>query len=207
MLEAFVAGLLLITISELGDKTFFIAVLMATRHSRLLVFIGVVAALAAMTILSVLAGNLASTLPIIYVRWAEILLFLGFGVKLLIQGYRMTPPPKDACVDACQEAFEAVQEASMKLPQPTQFGLVAQTFWLTFIAEWGDRTQIATIGLAASKNSLGVTIGAILGHAICAVIAVIGGKMIAGRISEKTVTLIGGGLFLVFAAVGLAHLL
>jgi putative Ca2+/H+ antiporter (TMEM165/GDT1 family) len=206
MLEAFVAGLLLITISELGDKTFFIAVLMATRHSRLLVFIGVVAALAAMTILSVLAGNMASALPVIYVRWAEILLFLGFGIKLLIQGYRMPSGHKDACLDACQEAFEAVQEASVKLPQPTQFGLVAQAFWLTFIAEWGDRTQIATIGLAASKNSLGVTVGAILGHAICAAIAVIGGKMIAGRISEKTVTLIGGGLFLVFAAIGLAQL-
>lgn len=43
MLIAFTAGLLLITISELGDKTFFIAMVMSMRHSRRLVFAGVVA--------------------------------------------------------------------------------------------------------------------------------------------------------------------
>nr|WP_233222521.1 TMEM165/GDT1 family protein [Chroococcidiopsis sp. CCALA 051] len=65
------------------------------------------------------------------------------------------------------------------------------------------RTQIATITLAASNNSLGVTAGAILGHGICTAIAVVGGRLIAGRISERTVTAIGGCLFLIFAAVSL----
>lgn len=69
------------------------------------------------------------------------------------------------------------------------------------MAEWRDRTQIATIALAAGNNPIGVTIGAILGHAICAAIAVIGGKMIAGRISERQLTFIGGCLFLVFGIV------
>jgi putative Ca2+/H+ antiporter (TMEM165/GDT1 family) len=46
-----------------------------------------------------------------------------------------------------------------------------------------------------------VTGGAILGHAICALIAVIGGRVIAGRISEKQVTLIGGILFIIFGVV------
>jgi putative Ca2+/H+ antiporter (TMEM165/GDT1 family) len=46
-----------------------------------------------------------------------------------------------------------------------------------------------------------VTVGAILGHAICAAIAVIGGKMIAGRISERQLTFVGGCLFLVFGVV------
>jgi Ca2+/H+ antiporter, TMEM165/GDT1 family len=54
MLTAFTAALILITVSELGDKTFFIAVILSMRYPRRLVFIGVVAALAAMTILSVL---------------------------------------------------------------------------------------------------------------------------------------------------------
>ena len=75
MLTAFTAGLLLITISELGDKTFFIAVILAMKHSRKLVFIGVSAALAAMTILSVLFGQVVSLLPQTYVKYAEIVLF------------------------------------------------------------------------------------------------------------------------------------
>lgn len=204
MFEAFVAGLLLITISELGDKTFFIAVLLACRHSRSLVLAGVVAALAAMTLLSVLMGRVLTFLPQAYINWAEILLFLGFGAKLLLQASKL--PSKLACQEACQEAVEAVEQASLKIPQPTHIGIMLQAFTMTFLAEWGDRTQIATIGLAASKNAVGVTLGAILGHTICAAIAVIGGKLIANHISERTITFIGGSLFLVFAAVGLMQL-
>lgn len=204
MFEAVVAGLLLITISELGDKTFFIAVILATRHRRSLVFVGVIAALAAMTVISVLVGQLATVLPPQYIRYAEIGLFLAFGFNLLVQGWRMADAPCDA---VCEEAVEAVvQSESQMVKQPTSLAIVLQTFGLTFLAEWGDRTQIATIGLAASKDALGVTLGAILGHAICAAIAVIGGKLIAGRISEKVLTLTGGVLFLIFALLAIVNL-
>ena len=74
---------------------------------------------------------------------------------------------------------------------------------MTFVAEWGDRTQITTIALAASNNAWGVTFGAILGHSICAIIAVMAGRLIASRISERTVTAIGGVLFLIFGFVAL----
>lgn len=85
MLTAFTAGLLLITIAELGDKTFFIAVILSMRHPRNLVFSGVIAALAAMTILSVALGRVIGFLPKIYTHYATIALFLLFGLKLLYQ--------------------------------------------------------------------------------------------------------------------------
>lgn len=50
--HAFVASLSVIIVSELGDKTFFIAAIMAMRHSRITVFFGAIIALAVMTILS-----------------------------------------------------------------------------------------------------------------------------------------------------------
>ena len=90
----------------------------------------------------------------------------------------------------------------MQLPKrKSHWAILTEAFVLTFMAEWGDRTQIATIALAAGNNPIGVTIGAILGHAICAAIAVIGGKLIAGRISERQITFIGGCLFLIFGVV------
>lgn len=201
MLTAFTAGLLFITFSELGDKTFFIAVILAMRHSRRLVFAGVVAALAAMTVLSVLMGQVASLLPQNYLHFAEIIFFVGFGVKLLYEASQM---PGGVDCEEAEEAIATVKKAELKMPkQKTRWAIVLEAFMLTFLAEWGDRTQIATIALAASQPAIGVTAGAILGHSICAAIAVLGGRMIAGRISERLITAIGGGLFLLFGAIAL----
>jgi putative Ca2+/H+ antiporter (TMEM165/GDT1 family) len=66
------------------------------------------------------------------------------------------------------------------------------------VAEWGDRTQLATIALAAVHHPLGVIVGAGLGHGVCAAIAVLSGKAVAGRISERWLTLSGGFLFILF---------
>lgn len=52
LVHAFVASLSVIIVSELGDKTFFIAAIMAMRHSRITVFTGAISALALMTVLS-----------------------------------------------------------------------------------------------------------------------------------------------------------
>lgn len=77
----------------------------------------------------------------------------------------------------------------------------AQAFVLTFLGEWGDRSQIATIALAAAHNVTLVCIGTIVGHACCTSMAVIAGSWLARRISVKHVTLGGACLFLVFAVV------
>lgn len=73
-----------------------------------------------------------------------------------------------------------------------------ETFIITFLAEWGDRSQIATIGLAASSNPYGVTIGGVMGHAVCTGAAVLGGRHMATRISERAVAVCGGVLFILF---------
>lgn len=74
-----------------------------------------------------------------------------------------------------------------------------QTFVMTLLGEWGDRSQIATIALAAGQDYWFVTIGAVLGHAACTGVAVVGGRMMAGWISMRKVTLCGAGVFLGFA--------
>ena len=62
--------------------------------------------------------------------------------------------------------------------------------------------QIATIGLAASTDVYGVTLGGILGHAICTGAAVLGGRQMAAHINERTVSLLGGLLFIAFGVHG-----
>ncbi len=190
MLSAFTAGLLLITISELGDKTFFIAMLMAMRYRRRFVFVGVVAALAAMTLLSVLLGRSLSFIPQVYIHHVAIALFIGCGLKLIWDAYQMGDR---VCCEAAEDAEDSLKEVCI---QATTRSIILQSFTLTFIAEWGDRTQFSTIVLASAHNPVGVAAGAILGHAICAVIAILGGSLIAGHMSERLLTLIGGVLFI-----------
>ena len=73
-----------------------------------------------------------------------------------------------------------------------------QALTLTFVAEWGDRSQIATIALGSVKDVGGVILGGLLGHAFCTGLAVIGGRMLAAKISERTVAIVGGVGFLGF---------
>ena len=212
MLEAFTAGLLLITISELGDKTFFIAMCLAMRHSRRLVLAGAVSALAAMTIISVAMGQTITLLPKPLIHYGEIILFLGFGLKLLYDASQMSGVsaaqslavngvPAGCTTEAEREAAAAIAQAEVKSKLRSPSAIYLEAFTLVFMGELGDRTQFATITLAASNNPWGVTVGAIVGHTICTIIAVIGGRLIAGRISERMVTVIGGLLFLIFATV------
>jgi Ca2+/H+ antiporter, TMEM165/GDT1 family len=204
MLTAFTAALTLITAAELGDKTFFISLCLAMRYPRRWVFLGAMMALAAMTLISVLMGHVLSLLPPVFVRWSVIGLFVFFGLKLLYDASQMSPDQGIACeTEAQQEAIASVSDMTASLARATVGGILTKTFVMTFLAEWGDRTQIATASLAAKYDAIGVTAGAIVGHAICALIAVVGGKFIAGRLSERVVTAVGGVLFLIFAVVAL----
>ena len=98
-----------------------------------------------------------------------------------------------------EAAGSAAAEAERRQEQERLHKVFWQALTLTFIAEWGDRSQIATIALAAAKNPYGVVVGGVVGHSMCTGLAVVGGKYLANRISEKTVTLFGGAMFLLFA--------
>lgn len=79
------------------------------------------------------------------------------------------------------------------LPSPLPSLPPLPPFPLQFLAEWGDRSQIATIALAAKNEPFGTTIGGIVGHALCTGAAVLGGKVLSEKISKKAVLFIGAG--------------
>lgn len=88
-LEQFAASVGSIVVSELGDKTFFIAAIMAMRYDRMFTFIGAIGALVLMTILSCGFGYVIPQL--IPKRWTILLsavLFFFFGVKMLWEAYK-----------------------------------------------------------------------------------------------------------------------
>ena len=81
--------------------------------------------------------------------------------------------------------------------------LVVEVFIMTFLAEWGDKSQLSTIGLAAQEALWGVALGGSLGHALCTAAAVLGGRGMAVWASPRAVALFGGALFILFGILGL----
>ncbi|KWU44447.1 UPF0016-domain-containing protein [Rhodotorula sp. JG-1b] len=97
-----------------------------------------------------------------------------------------------------KDALNSVSEGVKNLAQLLFSPIFIQAFVLTFLAEWGDRSQITTIALGAAHNVWIVTMGTTLGHSICTGGAVLGGRWISQHISIKHVTLGGAVLFLIF---------
>ncbi|XP_042225346.1 transmembrane protein 165-like isoform X11 [Homarus americanus] len=241
-LNAFIAALSMIIVTELGDKTFFIAAIMAMNHPRVTVFSGAMFALAIMHMLSAMFGYVITWIPRVYTFYASSVLFAIFGLKMLREGWKMKP-------DEGQEELEEVQSDLRRREDDYRHGSVEegavtytpdsresgeamfpregrsleesgagsrrggrkrvfvlqsriflQAFTMTFLAEWGDRSQIATVVMAAREDVSGVIVGGLLGHFLCTGLAVVGGRIIAARISIRTVTIIGGITFLIFAA-------
>jgi hypothetical protein len=88
--HGFIHSLVIILVTEIGDKTFFIAAVLAMRNARFVVYCGSMTALAAMHVLSSLMGfALPSLLPKKYTHYASILLFIYFGIKLLKDSFEM----------------------------------------------------------------------------------------------------------------------
>lgn len=195
---AFGASLTAITLAELGDKTFFMALILAARHRARDVFIGSFAALAAVTLISLGLGyGLRELLPQSVVPWLAAALFLGFGLKLLVDARRMGAGEAE---EEEKEAEEAVNEAESRGPISTTSAVIWKAFALVFIAELGDRTQFATIFLATAPafTFAGLLAGTLAGHALVTWLAVGAGKWIGGRISEQVLYRLSGGLFIAF---------
>lgn len=196
--EAIGNSFVMIIATELGDRTFFIAALLAMRHDRRSVFIGAAGALAAMTVLSAVIGLvLPSMLSRRYTHWASTLLFLYFGLKNVYDAFQMVRKGEG---QGPSDELDEVEE-SLKDSKPQSVAM--QAFTLTFLAEWGDKSQISTIALAANKHSIGVTIGGMVGHSCCTGLAVVGGRFLASRISERVVVACAGVLFLLFTLHGI----
>jgi putative Ca2+/H+ antiporter (TMEM165/GDT1 family) len=188
--QALMNSFFMIIASEIGDKTFLIAAILAMRHPRIVVFCGAFGSLVVMSILSAEMGHILPTLiPKKWTQAAAACLFLVFGVKMMMEG-RAMKPGSDKIREEMKEAEEeiegddAVHEAnggeaipledleagnararSPAAPSTQTRSLVegarnfcsfflgpvfVQAFVLTFLGEWGDRSQIATIALGAA---------------------------------------------------------
>jgi putative Ca2+/H+ antiporter (TMEM165/GDT1 family) len=169
-------------------------------------YMGLYMLLICIFVLKVLSTGLGRIVPNLISRKhtnsAATVLYLFFGLRLLYIAWKSDP--KGSQKKEMEEVEEKLESGQGKSTLRRFFGrfctpIFLEAFILTFLAEWGDRSQIATIALATHKNAIGVAVGASLGHTVCTSLAVIGGSMLASKISQRTVATIGGVLFLGFS--------
>jgi len=203
--SGFLQAFLLIFISEIGDKTFFIAGLLAAKYGRFISFTGSIGALAVMTIISTVLGQIFHAIPesltqgVPYDDIVAVLAFTYFGLKTLFDASKIEAGNNSGIEEEKAEAQEIVEELSQDEKRRSAIAKILQTFTLVFAAEIGDRSFLSTIALSAALNPYAVATGAVAAHASATGVAVAGGVLLSKYLSEKVIGYIGGTLFLVFA--------
>lgn len=183
-MDVFLVSTLAITIGELGDKTQLLALLLAARFKRPLpIVLGILVATAANHLLAALFGSwIANHLTADLLRWLLGLSFLAIALWTL----KPDKMEENATVNC------------------GKYGIFFVTLIAFFLAEMGDKTQIATMVLAAKyDDTLMVVAGTTLGMMIADVPAVYLGKIASPKFPLKWVRL---GAAIIFAALGCATL-
>ena len=179
-LEAFLVSTGIVALAEIGDKTQLLAFILAAKSRKPLpIAIGILVATLAN---HAFAGALGSWITLLLgpqtLRWVLGISFIGMAIWTLV-------PDK----------FE---EKDAKL---ARFGVFGTTLVAFFLAEMGDKTQIATVALAAQYHAFfSVVAGTTLGMMIANVPAVLLGDQIAHRMPVRLVHSIAAGIFAILGA-------
>lgn len=175
----------MIFLAELGDKSQLVCMTLAARHRRWPVLIGAVAAFVVLNSLAVVFGvGLAQWIPERVLAGVVALLFAVFGVLAL----------------RTEEADESEPERSW-----SHHGIVMATFSMIFLAEMGDKTQLAVAGLAVTLPAVAVWAGATLALALTSALGVWVGCRLLQVMPLHRLHQLSGVLFLVLAGLALTR--
>jgi putative Ca2+/H+ antiporter (TMEM165/GDT1 family) len=178
---AFLTSLAIVVLAEMGDKTQLLAMAFASRFRWQTVMWGVFVATAANHLFAVFVGNyLTQIIPLDYVKIAAAVSFIIFGLWT-IRGDKLEDEDKKFTF--------------------SPFWTVTVAF---FIAEMGDKTQLATVALAAEFNTIvPVWLGTTAGMMIADAIGIIVGIVLHKKIPEKQIKWFAALVFIAFGLWGL----
>ena len=183
---AFAASLVFVVLAEMGDKTQLLAMSFATRFNPYKVILAVFIATIANHALAVVAGQFLTTIvPIDIISLAASLSFIGFGLWT-IRGDQLKDEAKKA----------------------SRYGAIATVAIAFFIAEFGDKTQLATISLAAEyQNPISVLMGTTIGMLVADGVGIVVGVVLCKRIPQRKIKWFSAIIFVLFGLVGVYEVL
>jgi len=183
ILEAFLVSTGIVALAEIGDKTQLLALVLAARYRRPVpVSLGILAAtLANHALAAWLGAGVAAALGPQLLRW-----ILGFSF-LAMAAWTLIP-----------------DKLEKERPQSARLGAFAATLFAFFLLEMGDKTQIATVALAARYASIAAVVsGTTLGMMLADVPAVYFGERVLRRVPPKTMHRVAAAGFALLGALAL----
>lgn len=179
---AFIASFLFVVLAEMGDKTQLLAMAFAARYGAYKVLIAVFIATILNHSLAVLVGHfLTEVVPMHIISAIAALSFIIFGLWT-IRGDKLEGEDK----------------------KDSRFGPVATVCIAFFLAEMGDKTQLATISLAVEYRSmLNVLMGTTLGMVVADAVGIIIGIVMRRHLPDNTIKWISACIFILFGLSGL----
>lgn len=186
--SAFLLPLGTIFLAEIGDKSQLVCMTLAACHRARPVFIGAFVAFAVLNMLAVSIGaSLAAVIPGNGLTIAAALLFAGFGVMAL-------------------RSQEAQEDEDGECQKPSHH-LMITTFSMIFLAELGDKTQLAVVTLATAEPPLIIWLAATMALGATAFLGVFIGRKFMTRINIGLLHKISGVFFLVLSVLMASSLL
>jgi putative Ca2+/H+ antiporter (TMEM165/GDT1 family) len=161
LMEAFLNTAAVVALGEMGDKTQVLALLLAVRYQRTLpILLGIlIATLLTMSVTALVGTTFSSLIPDSILRWLLVVMFLGIAVWTLI--------PED-------------DDDDDDLPLKSSVSLIFTAFLTFLFAELGDKSQIATLIMAAKYGDFtSVMAGSTVGEMLAITPAVLLGKTTA----------------------------
>ncbi len=185
-LAAFSAAFLLVVLAEMGDKTQFVAMTFAAKYNPykvlFAIFLGTVANFALVIVIGQL---LAEIVPLDAISLAASVAFIAFGVWTVRE--------------------EKTENGGTTL---SRFGVVATVGVAFFVAELGDKTQLATLSLAVQYQSpISVLVGATLAMIVADGIGIVIGVVFCRRIPQRKLKWLSAVIFVLFGLVGVYEVL
>jgi putative Ca2+/H+ antiporter (TMEM165/GDT1 family) len=182
------SALALVFVAELGDKTQLVALGLGARHRVIPVLVGMAIGYGAANLVAVVVGGaLGAALPSRTVGIAGGLLFLGFA------GWTLVSSGGDDDGD--------VGDGGGAQPATLTRAVVVSAAVAMFVAEFGDKTQLATLTLAAQGHPVLVWVGATVGVLAAGAVGVLAGRTVGSRLSGRATRIGSAALFAIFGVV------
>jgi putative Ca2+/H+ antiporter (TMEM165/GDT1 family) len=200
-----IQSFLIIFLSEIADRTFILVLIYSLKMHWVPLILTSLFAMYFMNLLAIVAGYTVILLvPRSLIDWIGFFCFLLFGIFCVYEGLNME---SKSVTEEYEEEIQRTESNYLLVSDENKdqnnkestWKLCLELFGFLCLSEFGDKSELSTVTIAAVYNIYGVLIGTMLAYFCAIAIAAFLGHWAGKFLTEKMMNIIGGILFIGFA--------